>query len=97
MLHLLPTLWFRNTWSWFEMRRLKPSLSPQVRPRSAIVKVAEHVDLGRALLVLQRGKPALLFTENETNTERIFGQPNQTPYVKDGINNYRVQGQTGGG
>jgi hypothetical protein len=36
--------------------------------------------------------PALLFTENETNTERLFGAPNQTPYVKDGINNYIVHG-----
>ena len=46
---------------------------------------------------IAREKPPLLFTENETNNERLFGTANATPYVKDGINNYLVHGQSRGG
>jgi hypothetical protein len=86
-LHLLPTLWFRNTWSWAASAE-RPSLQ---RVGKSIK--ATHSTLGEQYLHCD-GAPTLLFTENETNTERIFGVPNHSPYVKDGINNYFVQGQT---
>ena len=57
----------------------------------SIIKV-DHSELGDYHLYCE-GNPALLFTENETNTERIFGTPNQSPFVKDGINNYIVHGK----
>ena len=53
---------------------------------------AQHFDLGQ-LYLYSEGEAPLLFTENDTNTERIFGSPNADPYVKDGINNYVVHGQ----
>ncbi len=86
-LHLLPTLWFRNTWSW----------SPGAdRPRLAAaaggaVIAAEHPELGRRWLVGE-GAPELCFTDNETNTERLWGVPLASPYVKDGINDLVVHG-----
>ncbi len=90
-LHVLPTLWFRNQWSWGTA-----TPRPQLRrtERAGEVRVIEAVQekLGTRYLYCD-AKPALLFTENETNTQRIFGVPNRTPYVKDGINNYLVQGR----
>ncbi|MFM7326429.1 MAG: glucosidase, partial [Nodosilinea sp.] len=96
-LHLLPTLWFRNTWSWpdsgskpvIEGRQAEgvgvayayqtnPVLSPKLEPYYFYCE----------------GEVPLLFTENETNQERLFGFPNPSPYLKDGINNYVVMGQT---
>jgi hypothetical protein len=89
-LHVLPTLWFRNTWTWWPDQP-KPSL--RQKPGENIVTVqAWHVDLGGFLLHCD-GYPRLLFTENDTNNERIFGAPNTTPYVKDGVNNYVVADQ----
>src|SRR5262249_8401737 len=85
-LHVLPTLWFRNTWSWGGNPD-RPSLQ---RVGNAIKAV--HPKLGERYLYCD-GKATLLFTENETNTQRIFGVPNRSPHVKDGINNYVVQGQ----
>ena len=96
-LHLLPTLWFRNTWSWAD-GGAKPIL--QAVEHAASVIQAHHPDplfqesLPDAYLYCE-GAAALLFTENETNHERLFGTPNASPYVKDGINNYVVHGQTG--
>jgi hypothetical protein len=93
-LHVLPTLWFRNTWSWLGGGP-KPVLQ-QARPG---VVSAHHTDpLFQESLVDCRlyceGEVPLLFTENETNNERLFRAPNRTPYVKDGINNYIVHGRT---
>jgi hypothetical protein len=85
-LHVLPTLWFRNQWSWAGGGD-RPTLQ-----RVADVVKAAHPSLGEHYLYCD-GKPPLLFTENETNTQRIFGVANRTPYVKDGINNYIVHGQ----
>jgi hypothetical protein len=85
-LHLLPTLWFRNEWSWSGA-----SDRPTLHCVADAVK-ATHEELGERYLHCD-GKPPLLFTENETNTRRIFGSPNRTPYVKDGINSYVVDGQ----
>jgi hypothetical protein len=90
-LHVLPTLWFRNTWSWGGDSP-RPGLYPETRGENGAVITATHPDLGPRFLYVQ-GAPKLLFTENETNTERLFGTPNRTPYVKDGINNYIVHGR----
>jgi hypothetical protein len=87
-LHVLPTLWFRNTWSWHRSAD-RPSLE---RMDNAVRAVDSK--LGERFLYCEGAVP-LLFTENETNTQRIFGTPNPTPYVKDGINNYLVHGQQG--
>jgi hypothetical protein len=91
-LHVLPTLWFRNTWSW-EKDSHKPLLEQKDAPDGSAVIVASHPDLGVRNLYAQGAVP-ILFTENETNQERVFGTPNPQPYVKDGINDYVVQGRT---
>jgi len=90
-LHVLPTLWFRNTWSWGE-ETTRPGLYVERPTPAGNVITASHRDLGMRFLYLQ-GNPELLFTENETNTERLFDTPNRTPFVKDGFNSYIVQGQ----
>jgi hypothetical protein len=90
-LRILPTLWFRNTWSWSDGAE-RPELRQGPKLKGASVIVASHPRLQDRFLYCE-GEPELLFTENETNTERIFGKPNRTPYVKDGINNYVVNGQ----
>jgi hypothetical protein len=87
-LHILPTLWFRNTWSWGGTAG-----RPRMQRVGNAIK-AVHPELGERFLHCE-GNATLLFTENETNTERIFGVPNRSPYVKDGINNYVVHGQKG--
>jgi hypothetical protein len=92
-LHVLPTLWFRNEWSW-RGTASRPTLHQLSGTRKSIVVKAVHADLGERYLYCD-GEVPLLFTENETNTERIFGVPKRTPHVKDGINNYIVHGQAG--
>ncbi len=87
---VLPTLWFRNTWTWWPGTP-KPSLQQVAGPKGAQTVAASHADLGERYLYCEGDAP-LLFTENETNNERLFGTPNPTPHVKDGINNYVVQG-----
>jgi hypothetical protein len=90
-LHVLPTLWFRNTWTWWQGTP-KPSLK-QISVQNGIqVVVASHADLGERYLYCEADVP-LLFTENETNNKRIFGTDNACPYVKDGFNNFVVQGK----
>src|SRR5438093_3521475 len=87
---LLPTLWFRNVWSWSDTG-VRPELRRE-RHGTRDVIVGSHPDLGWRFFNAE--KPAeLLFTENETNNERLFDSSNRTPYVKDGINNYIVHGQ----
>jgi hypothetical protein len=89
-LHVLPTLWFRNNWTWWP-ETPKPSMK-QIMGRKGIGVVAtSHSALGDRYLYCEGDVP-LLFTENETNNERIFGTPNASPYVKDGINNCVVHG-----
>jgi hypothetical protein len=92
-LHVLPTLWFRNTWSWSEGAP-RPVLRQADGVARAQVVVASHAELGERFLYCE-GDPTLLFTENETNNARLFAAPNRTPYVKDGINNAIVHGRTG--
>lgn len=88
-IHILPTLWFRNTWSWGK-NVIRPTLQA-VAGKQGVVKAA-HPVLGERYFSCN-GSAALLFTENETNTQRIFGVPNRSPFVKDGINNYVVHEQ----
>jgi hypothetical protein len=94
-LHLLPTLWFRHTWSWAG-GAATPSLRqvpvPGV-PGSVVIR-ADHEELGPRWLYCD-ADAAALFTDNETNNERIFASPNTTPYVKDGIDRHVVHGETG--
>src|SRR5258708_11822091 len=89
-LHILPQLWFRNTWSWGkDLRR------PIVRKATCIPgrKWAElqHWQDGKRWR-LCAGQPELLFTENETNSARLFGGRNRSPYVKDAFHEYVIQG-----
>jgi hypothetical protein len=92
-LHLLPTIWFRNTWSWgLDPRR--PRLQRGEPVRGAEVIELTHDYYGRRWLYCE-GTSELLFTENETNNRRLYGTGNGSPYVKDGINEYVVHGAKG--
>jgi hypothetical protein len=94
-LHVLPTLWFRNTWSW---GRSGEGYWPRPRmacvPRSGVV--AEHATLGTFRFEGEpngTAGPTWLFTENETNSTRLFGTANPTPHVKDAFHEYVVHGR----
>jgi hypothetical protein len=91
-LHILPTLWFRNTWSWGDGTP-RPSIIATDAGRSIF---ATHPELGDYALEVGPGpdgaQPTLLFCENETNVERLYGQPPTTPFPKDGINDHVVHG-----
>ena len=86
-LNLLPTIWFRNTWSWSQNGTAKPWL----RHADDGVIELDDADLGQRWLYCD-GAPELLFTENDTNTQRLFNFTNGSRYFKDGINDYVVQG-----
>jgi hypothetical protein len=90
-LDLLPTAWFRNTWSWKPNRR-RPSAVAEARTDGPPVIVLDEGYLGRRYLHTERDSE-LLFTENETNAERVFGSPNPSPYVKDAFHDYVVRGR----
>ena len=100
-LSLLPTIWFRNTWSWgrddyrpFLRAAQQLSIPKEFGiPGSAVIEV-DHRQYGWRWLLCER-EPELLFTENETNSRKLFGSENRTPYVKDGINDYVVHGDRG--
>jgi hypothetical protein len=87
-LHVLPTLWFRNTWSW-----VRPDPKPALRASKGAI-VATHAELGNHVLSCE-GATALLFTENESNQERLWGQPNRSPWVKDAFHRYVTGGEKG--
>ena len=87
-LHLLPTVWFRNTWSWSDTEG-RPTLGRASAPSTAVV--LEEPKYGRRWLHCE-GSPALLFTENETNTERLFGYPGPR-YAKDAFHRAVVNGE----
>ena len=89
-LHLLPTLWFRNTWSW-DIGAKRPVLRAGQAAGHAVIE-AEHETLGRRWL-LAEGGPDLVFTDNETNTVRLWGLAGASPFVKDGIDKYIVGGR----
>jgi hypothetical protein len=88
-LHILPTLWFRNTWTWWPGP--KPTLHRSPSTEGLGIIVASHAELGVRWLYVE-GIAPLLFTENETNNERLFGTPNAGRFVKDGINRCVVEG-----
>ncbi len=88
-LTILPTLWFRNTWSWgYEEFAQKPMLTGLARNQVEV----SHKLFGRMKLYCQDADE-LLFCDNETNMERVFGKENTSMFVKDGIHNYVVNGK----
>ena len=87
---MLPTVWFRNVWSW-DGDAVRPVLGQAADEAGAVI-AASHPELGERRLHAE-GAAALLFTENETNHKRLFNSPNRTPYVKDGIDRYIVHGR----
>ena len=89
-LHLLPTLWFRDVWSWAGVAR--PELRQVRSGRESLSVVATHPVLGEWLLEAEAAGE-LLFTENETNRAKLFGEANRTPYVKDAFHEYLVAGR----
>jgi hypothetical protein len=90
-IHVLPHLWFRNTW-WRNPQAGRPRLerASSSIPDTSVIS-AHHRELGARFLVCERADE-LLFTDNETNSELLVGEPNANPFVKDGINDYLVQG-----
>jgi hypothetical protein len=95
-LHVLPTLWFRNTWIW-ECTHEGCSLKPRIAQERENRLVLDHEALGRFFFEIgpdPAGQmPKVLFTDNETNFDRLFGMENPSPFVKDGIHRYVIQGQ----
>jgi len=90
-LTLLPTIWFRNTWSWgLDVRRPRMRKGPSL-PGVSVVEF-DHDYYGRRQLLCE-GAPDLLFTENETNTQRLYGDADGGRYVKDSFHAYVVQGE----
>jgi hypothetical protein len=88
-LHVLPTLWFRNTWAWGRDDR-RPSLQAVTAAGMSVVQ-ATHATLGTYWLLADE-EPPLLFTGNETNRELLYGTANTAPYVKDGIGEHVLRG-----
>jgi hypothetical protein len=95
-LHVLPQLWFRNTWSWTAGGEVdKPSLSEAPAPNGAMWAVkAQHVTLGEYFLY-GRHAAETLYTDNETNAQRLWGVANGSPYVKDAFHRYLIGGEKG--
>ncbi len=89
-LHLLPTLWFRNSWSWDEAAR-RPRLHRDVDSAVTAV-IAEHPAMDGIYRLSCDGTPELLFTENESNAHRLWGSENPSPYVKDAFHEYVAHG-----
>ena len=91
-LHVLPTAWFRNTWSWGDTDEARPALRAS-GDRSVTI---DHPFLGTLELIAAAGPdgadPQLLFCENETNLARLYGAEPVTPYPKDGINDHVIHG-----
>jgi hypothetical protein len=90
-LHLLPTLWYRNTWSWDLPAPERPTLRAGVAGGPTVIE-GEHASLGARWLYCE-GAPELLFTENDTNAQRLYHLANPKPWVKDSINDYVVAGK----
>jgi len=90
VLHLLPTLWFRNTWTW-DPREQKPILRASQTGENGAIE-AKQADLGLYRLALD-GNPPLLFTENESNAQALWGLENARPYVKDSFHQRVIKGR----
>ncbi len=102
-LHVLPTLWFRNCWSW-GCRHEGCEVKPTITRMSATAVETFHATLGRHVLEISPAQgggdnatdaPRMLFTDNETNFSRLYGTANASPYVKDAFHRYLVHGETG--
>ena len=95
--HLLPTLWFRNSWSWGREGGKywpKPRLTRgEGDERAACRLVADHATLGRFELLAETAPREVLFTDNETNAQRLFGAANANPYVKDAFHEAVIHGR----
>ncbi len=93
--HVLPTVWFRNTWAWGYPAGPMHDVPGQPALWADGVRAIrlEHPAAGTYTLYTE-GAPDLLFTENDTNRERVFAQPNGSPYVKDAFHRYLVNGET---
>ena len=99
---LLPTLWFRNTWNWDVEKSAaekssaeKPVMHEIPPPKGAVWALrAEHPTLG-AYYLYGRREAELLFTNNESNVEKLWGQTNPTPYVKDAFHRHLIEGEAG--
>ena len=91
-LHLLPTLWFRNTWSWGEIAEECTSKPLIALDRDGLAHI-HHDQLGEYQIAYE-GDATPLFTENETNSARLHGYPNGQPFVKDAFHDYVVHGRT---
>jgi len=91
LLHLLPTMWYRNTWSWDD-----DGSRPTMAATSTGTVTADHPFLGQLELLTgpdpQGAFPELLFCDNDTNLERLYGVPSSSPWPKDGINDRVVSG-----
>jgi hypothetical protein len=90
-LHLLPTLWFRNTWTW-KPGAQRPSLRRSAQCDECAAIDIEEASLGSFRLTFD-GRPPLLFTENESDGRTLWGEKNSSPYVKDSFHRYIVQGE----
>jgi hypothetical protein len=92
--HVLPTLWFRNTWSWGRVDDSCPT-KPLMRAGGDNWVAIEHPTLGQYQFCIDNSsqKSALLFTENDTNVQRLYGMPNPQPHVKDAFNDLVVHGR----
>jgi hypothetical protein len=95
-LRVLPTIWFRNTWSWGNHVQRPRMLQARPAPNPLIELKFPKPDRTRTEIrwLHCEGSPELLFSENETNARRLFGTGNRSPFVKDGINDYVVDGVT---
>ena len=110
ILYLLPTIWFRNTWSW-DMNKDCPLLRQgELNAQNGFGKPGKGLDLSRSYLLIEAQQAILgdyqlfceatmpsdevLFTNNDTNMQKLFGIPNSTPYVKDAFHEYLVHGNT---
>jgi hypothetical protein len=87
-LHLLPSLWFRNTWSWGKDLR-RPVVRKTAGVPQSLCAELQHWQYGKRWLICA-GRPQLLFTENESNNARLFGGRNRSPYVKDAFHEYVI-------
>jgi len=100
LIHVLPTLWFRNTWSWGypsgPMRDVpyKPKLAKKGGPPGVSMVTIDHPAMGSYVLYAD-ARPELLFTENESHMERLFDYPSSSPFVKDAFHRQVIDGETG--
>jgi len=98
-IHVLPTFWFRNVWDWehhHEPSSAKPKMSLDQETGDVLL---EHEILGRFRLLIEQldgaGEAQWIFTENESNNEKLFNCPNQSPQVKDAFHRYLINGEVG--